>query len=219
MSVTYLLPSCNPDLWPKQAENLENLCLPGDEVVVNTKQGMIPAMQEAFKTSKGEIIRNCADDDDYNLPGSIRAVEIMDADPSIDVLVTGGYKSHRQWKDKAVCVPRGANYGSTPETVAWYGACGSGLFIRTDAVRKYSLLDYDGRLIDNFIVLQAITSGAKVRFCRLDTYRHYMSLSDMTEDQYAAFQQEKREMREQFGIAGVGHRPHQQPPVWDGAFA
>ena len=219
MSVTYLLPSNRPVLLATQVAALEKFKRPADEIVVSTIAGMGNAIRHAMGQVHATIVRNCADDDDYCLPDSTKAVEIMEADPSIDVLVTGGYKSHRQWKNKAVCIPRGVNYGSTLECVAWYGACGSGLFMRTEAVRKYSLLDYDGRFIDNFAVLTAIAAGLKVKFCRLDTYRHYMSLSDMPQEQYAAYQQDKKSLRSRFGIWGVERRMHEAPPAWDGAFA
>src|SRR3990167_5802994 len=66
--------------------------------------------------------------------------------------------------------------------------------------------------------LRAVESGATVRFCRLDTYRHHMSLKDMPREDYAAFQIEKRTLRSRFGVWGLKPRAHESPPVWDGEF-
>lgn len=219
MSVAYILPSMKPLDESLGFESLAMLRRFQDEIVVSDVKGMTAAIRDAFARSDHEIIRNTADDDDCNLPDSIKAIEVMEADPSIDVMVTGGVKSRRAAPDVTVCVPKGAGYGSTVETVAQYGACGSGLFMRRDAVEKHGLLEYDGRMIDVFVVLKAIASGAKVRFCRLDTYRHHMSLADMAEDEYALFRVEKQALYEFFGIWGVRPRSHEVPPVWDGQFA
>lgn len=215
MSVAYLLPSNRPCALYDQMERLRPLRRDDDEIYYSEASGMTNALRRCFAAVTEEIVRNCADDDDYNLPDSLEAVEIMEADPSIDVMVTGGVKTNL----RPICVPIGARYGASLESVAQYGACGSGLFMRSEAVRKHALLNYDGRLIDNFIVLKAIASGLKVVFCRLDTYRHHMSLADMTDAEYAAFKREKKALRSAFGIWGVPRRSHEAPPVWDGAFA
>ena len=215
MSVAYLLPTMNPLEDSVGFHSLAMLRRFQDEICVSDIKGMTAAIRKAFDGAKAEIVRNCADDDDYNLPDSVKAVEVMEAHPEIDVMVTGGVKTNAG----AMCVPRGARYGEALSDVAHYGACGSGLFMRSEAVRKYGLLDYDGRLIDNFIVLRAIESGATVRFCRLDTYRHHMSLKDMAHEDYAAFLEEKRTLRSRFGVWGLKPRAHESPPVWDGVFA
>jgi len=219
MSITYLMPSNRPVLAAVQFAALQKMCRKGDDVAVSTIDGIPNAVRHLLKQAKTDIVRFCADDDEYGVDGSFKAVEVMEKDPSIDVLVTGGYKSAKAWKHAPICVPKGTNYGSSPECVAWYGACGSGMFMRTAAVEKYGLLNYEGRLIDSFIVLKAIESGANVKFARLDTFRHYMSLSDMTPAQYAVFMEEKKALRESFGIWGVNPREHEAPPKWDGAFA
>lgn len=215
MSVAYLLPSNREEAMHRQVVNLQDLMRHGDTVCVSNAAGMMNALRQCMAEAETEIVRNCADDDYYNLPGSTRAVEVMEADPSLDVLVTGGIRTNAN----AICVPKGEDYGFCVESVAWYGACGSGLFMRSEAVRKYSLFNYDGRLIDNFIVLKAIASGAKVKFCRLDTYRHHMSIADMTPERYAEFHREKKALRSAFGIWGVARRSHEAPPNWDGAFS
>ena len=215
MSVAYLMPSNRPALAASQEARLSAMCRGGDEVVVSMIPGINEAERECLSASSAEIVRFVADDDDYNLPDSVRAVEIMEADPSVDVMVTGGVKTNAI----TVCVPRGARYGESLSSVAHYGACGSGLFVRSEAVRKYGLLDYEGRLNDNFMVLRAIEGGATVRFCRLDTYRHHMSLKDMSHEDYAAFLEEKRTLRSRFGVWGLKPRAHESPPVWDGEFA
>jgi len=216
VSVAYLLPSNRPEARKAQIIALiDSLMRPDDTIEISDAPGMTAALRLAFASAEADIVRNCADDDDYNLPDSVRAVEVMEADPSIDVMVTGGVRTNAG----AICVPKGARYGEALSSVAHYGACGSGLFMRSEAVRKYGLLDYDGRLIDNFIVLKAIESGATVRFCRLDTYRHHMSLKDMSREDYAAFLEEKRTLRSRFGVWGLKPRAHESPPVWDGEWA
>ena len=215
MSVAYLLPSNRRELLATQVERLSAMCNKGDEVVVSTIPGMTAALRECFEGANSEVVRNCADDDDYLFSGFMKAADVMEAHPEIDVMVTGGVKTNAI----TVCVPKGARYGEALSDVAHYGACGSGLFMRSEAVRKYGLLDYDGRLIDNFIVLKAIESGATVRFCRLDTYRHHMSLKDMSREDYAAFLEEKRTLRSRFGVWGLKPRAHESPPVFDGEFA
>jgi len=219
MSVTYLLPSNRPALLATQVIALSGMCRNGDAVTVSTADGMCNAIRDTFAQAKTDILRNCCDDDEYAIDGSFKAIDIMEQDPSIDVLVTGGIKDARG-HTKAICVPTGAKYGESLKSVAWYGACGSGLFFRKKAAEDYGLLDYNGaKLIDNYIVLKAIDEGAKVRFARLDTYRHHMSLSDMSPEQYAEFRQEKRALRKSFGIWGVEQRAHEAPPVWDGGIA
>jgi len=216
MTVAYLLLSNRPALAASQEVHLCALSREGDEVVVSMVPGVKAAIFDCLSASSAEIVRIVADDDDYLLPDSMKAVEAMEAHPEVAVMMTGGVKTN---VSKAVCVPRGARYGESLASVVHYGACGSGQFLRRDAIEKHGLLDYDGRLLDNFTVFKAIESGATVRFCRLDTYRHHMSLKDMPREDYAAFQKEKRTLRSRFGVWGLKPRAHESPPVWDGEFA
>lgn len=218
MGVAWLLPTLRRPSLDDVAEDFSHYWREGDELVMSDEAGMMPALRHCFVKSKAPIVRNCADDDRYPLEGNRLATGLMEADPTLDVLVTGGIKTLPSGSPQAICVPRGAQYGSSCASVAQYGACGSGLFMRRDAVLKYGLLDYDGRLIDNYIVLKAIASGAKVRFARLDTYRHRISLRDEGQD-YDAFLAAKRALRASFGVGAVRPLPHEAPPVWDGEFA
>src|SRR3990167_436303 len=124
MTVAYLLPSNRPEARKAQTIALiDNLMRPGDTVEISDVPGVNAAIKDCFAATDAEIIRFVTDDDDYNLPGSIKAIEVMEATPWIDVMVTGGVKVNAG----AICVPRGARYGESLESVAHYGACGSGL--------------------------------------------------------------------------------------------
>ena len=220
MSVAWLVPTLNRPTLAKVQADFDVFQRGQDEFIIESRGMIASALRYAVAASvtKAPILRNAADDDEYPPEANRRAAEIMESS-DIDVLVTGGIKLRPSGLDFPVCVPKGARYGYAVASVAQYGACGSGLFMRRDAVEKYELLDYDGRMIDVFIVLKAIADGAKVRFCRLNTYWHRISVQDGGAEQLKAFRAEKQELYERFGIWGVRRRPYETPANWDGEFA
>lgn len=219
MGVAYLVPTLGRDSLAQVEQTFRQFAKACDEISVNFEPGMNHALRQAFEQSTADIVRNCADDDFYPPEASRKAVEVMESHPDIDVMVTGGQKLLKNGRVISICVPKGTNYGSKPEDVAHYGACGSGMFMRREAVRKYGLLEYEGHLIDNFIVLKAMASGAKVRFLRLNTYFHRVSVHDDVEKYWRDFYTEKKALRTHFGIWNIERKAHENPAVFDGEFA
>ena len=129
MGVTYLIPSKRSEDLQRQIWRLASVLRPNDRLSTSNIEGMTPALRDAFKQATTDIVRNAADDDDYICSGTVRAAEVMEADPSLDVLVTGGIKRLPDGDEMTVCVPRGTGYGSCVADVARFGACGSGLFL------------------------------------------------------------------------------------------
>lgn len=130
------------------------------------------ALNKAFFLSRGKYIKYLADDDRYYRDGLDKAVEVMDQNPEIDLLLCGGVK---EWKGKTwnYIVPKGMNFGSRPEDLFRFkGASGVGHFIRTSSLARLGILYPSNTNADTAFALEFINKGGNVRFCRIKSFHH-----------------------------------------------
>ena len=128
------------------------------------------ALNKGILLSRGKYIRQICDDDVLYPEGLEQAIQVMEKHPEVDLLVCGGTKRKGEhiW---TVWLPPGTNYGKSVEDVFRYKAAGVGFIIRRSALPLIGLHPL-GTAGDNEFVLQSISRGANVKFCRINLYHH-----------------------------------------------
>ncbi len=140
------------------------------------------AYNKGILLAKGRYIKQIADEDIFYRDAMDRAAEVMDAHPEVDMLICGGTKE-KMGAVTTIWHPSGINYGKSPEDVFRYrGAANVGHFVRRKAHAYAGLFPLNFNA-DNAYVLEFITHGAVVKFCRLKMYHHAHSVVD--EEVYA----------------------------------
>lgn len=137
------------------------------------------AVNKGLLIAKGKYIKTLSDDDIYHPEAMQQAIQILESNPEIDMLVCGGTKE----KDGTISylyIPSGVDYGRKIEDVFKYGRCGVGHFFKRSALANVGLfpsmvIRESGEVVvhaDAEYLLKFISSGATVRFCRLNVFHH-----------------------------------------------
>ncbi len=141
------------------------------------------AFNKGVLFARGKYIQLLTDDDIFFREGMEHAVNTMDKNPEIDLLVCGGTKE----KDGRILkstkyIPPGIPYGKHVEDVFHYKAgAGLGLFIRRKSLARMGILvpcERDKRLnhVSDLATVSAfITKGGVVKFCRVRLYHHIIN--------------------------------------------
>lgn len=196
--VSFILPTKNrASLLEKSLESFKELKGPDDELIImdgrsedhtreviknygnlvdifvsEQEKSGIEAINKGFLLARGKYIKFVTDDDTYYHEGIEKAVEIMECHPEIDLLLCGGTKESggMVWNYLA---PPGSDYGKKAEDVFKYrGATGVGHFFRRSSLARLGFL-YPTRVnSDLAFVLEFISRGGIVRFCRIKVYHH-----------------------------------------------
>lgn len=196
--VSFILPTKNrASLLEKSLESFEELKGPDDELIIidgksedHTREVIkkfgslvdifvseqenngIEAINKGFLLARGKYIKFVTDDDIYYHEGIEKAVKVMERHPEIDLLLCGGTKESggMTWNYLA---PPGSNYGKKVEDVFKYrGATGVGHFFRRLSLARLGFL-YPTRVnSDLAFVLEFISRGGVVRFCRIKVFHH-----------------------------------------------
>ena len=119
----------------------------------------------------GKYIKWLTDDDIYYGEAIQRGIEVLEAHPEVDFLDCGGTRQVGNERT-LVYVPPGVGYGEDPEDLFRYGACGCGFVIRRSALARVGLMNHTGIATDGEFLVQAITSKANVKFCRINMFHH-----------------------------------------------
>lgn len=132
------------------------------------------AANKGFLLARGKYVKQISDDDIFYSDGIDKAVEIMEKNPKIGLLLCGGIKEYNGRK-RAVCLPRGINYGKKPEDLFIYkgGDSGVGHLIRRSALAKAGLYGFNSNA-DKELVLRFMGNGCTVRFARINLYHHFL---------------------------------------------
>lgn len=101
-----------------------------------------------------------------------KALQIMERNSKVDVLVCGGEKIH-QGKKSIVWLPQGTRYGEKVEDAIKYGACGTGFVIRHQAL-SFKLIPVTTTGDMEFIT-NCIKNRLTVKFCRIKLFKHKIS--------------------------------------------
>jgi len=128
------------------------------------------ALNKGILLSRGMYIRHIPDDDVLCPEGLDQAIEVLERHSEIDLLVCGGTKQSGA-SVYAVCLPLGIDYGKSMEDPFRYGACGAGFIIRRSAIPLIGLIPI-GPASDIEYVVQSISRGGNVKFCRIKLYHH-----------------------------------------------
>ncbi|GEM_PF-1373320 len=130
----------------------------------------------------GKYIILLPDDDRLHADGVEKAVEVMEKNPDVDLLVCGGMKHFTASNmSRPFYYGPGMNYGSTVEHAFTYGTCGNGFVIRRSAFAKVGLFPLDAAEWDVMWFAQCIANGGVTKFARINLFDHYI-----TEDSISA---------------------------------
>lgn len=135
--------------------------------------GPTHAMNKAMLMARGKYIKWLTDDDEFFPNAMEQAIEVLEANPEVDVLVCGGmvqrgsevhpfYKSH------------GVNYGKSPEDAFKYGVDGCGVVIRRSVLAQVGMLDPTNVASDSEFIARTIYNGATVKFCRIKLFHQHI---------------------------------------------
>ena len=128
------------------------------------------ALNKGILISRGKYIRAINDDDVMHKDSFETAINILEDNNNIDLLLCGGTRSIDNII-KPVYIEDKVNYGSKLSDPLVYGACGSGFIIRRSSIAKIGLLPI-GAACDIEYVVQCIANAGIVKFCRLNLFFH-----------------------------------------------
>lgn len=129
------------------------------------------AANRGYLLARGRYVKELTDDDVIHPDAMKQAIEVMDRNPEIDLLVCGGTKG-RDGKTQVVWHPEGTGFGQSPNDPLRLGCCGIGWLIRRNLFAKVGLMNPNAISLDVDFTSQAIARGANVRFCRINLYHH-----------------------------------------------
>ena len=205
-----------PELAKKAIEDIEQIITSSDELILingGSKNINHPLINKNIKESdkspghatnkgimlaEGKYIRTVSDDDTIRKKQLNDAIKIMDDNDSIDFLVCGGIRE-RENEIYPYFIPNGTNYGSDINDVAKYGACGLGFIIRTKSIALIGLPPV-GLACDVEYVMQAISVGGNVKFCRINLFHHPIHKDSVTIKQKDKWQEDLANIYKKYGI-------------------
>lgn len=130
------------------------------------------ALNKGILLARGKYIKILQDDDIFYREGIEKMYEMMELHPEVEIAVGGGIwrvqNVHAKWN--AFFVPPGTNYGSKPEDVFLYGACGAGFLIRRSVFAKIGLFSSYFFIVDFEFLIRSIARGINVKFCRVNSF-------------------------------------------------
>ncbi len=130
------------------------------------------ACNKGMLISKGRYIKILNDDDIYYKKAMDDSVDVMDINEEIDILICGGTKQRGNniWD---VYIPPGIKWCQTVSDLFNYSSSGQGMLIRHEALAKIGLFDASLQVAgDSEFLARAVFMGAKVKFCRINSYHH-----------------------------------------------
>lgn len=128
------------------------------------------AQNKAILLSSGKYVKLITDDDMFYEEGMEKAINILENNPEIDLLICGGIKE-RNGKKKAFAVPSNIDYGNTPDDIVRYGAPGTGHVVRKSLFAKVGLTAPTINA-DMEFAMRSIALGCVVRFAPVHLFYH-----------------------------------------------
>ncbi len=136
------------------------------------------ALNKGILIAKGKYIKNIADDDFIWKKQLNRAIEVLDSNQDIDLLVCGGLRQKGNNKFPFYFPPN-SNYGENLKQTAKYGICGEGMIIRHSSISLIGLIP-TGLASDGEYIIQAIYNGATVKFSRICLFYRVSKYDDIS---------------------------------------
>jgi len=128
------------------------------------------AVNKGILIANGKYIKPIADDDLIRKKQLNQAIKLMDANPSIDLLVCGGV-IEKDNKIYPYYYPEGTNYGENIKNILDNGVCGVGFIIRHSSIPLIGLIPI-GIFSDVEFAIQTKDNGGTVKFCRINLFYH-----------------------------------------------
>lgn len=219
--VSYILPTKNREnIIRKSLEDIRKLLTPKDELIVvdgSTNNDTLKVLEEyadvitriipvendghahglniGIMESRGEYVKPLADDDVVSPEEMERAIDYLNENRDIDLLVCGGVKQQGVHQFVTVA-PK--NYGHDVKDVFTYGACMVGFIHRRDSFSKLGLYDTSYVDIDQEIATRAISMGLKVKFFPGKHYFHATHTNSTGYLQLAQWNKDNRNLIKQY---------------------
>ncbi len=195
--VSYILPTKNRAKFLKKAlERIKKLKKNNDELIVvdglssdSTREVIksykdiidkyisepdispTQAVNKGILLASGTYIKNLTDDDIYYSRAMEKAIQIMEANPHIDILECGGIQYITALKKIRIIFRKpGINYGKSTNDIFYHGSNGVGFIIRRSALAKTGIFP-SNIVSDLAFIINCIKSGANVKFCRIKLYK------------------------------------------------
>ncbi len=156
------------------------------------------AINKGMMAASGKYIRTVSDDDTIRKKQFYDAIKVLDENLSVDFLVCGGVRE-RVDEIYPFYIPKGANYGQNINDIAKYGACGQGFIFRTSSLPLIGLHPV-GLASDLEYVMQAISNGGTVKFCRINLFHHPIHEDSVTIKQKTEWQKDLFNIYSKYGI-------------------
>jgi len=144
------------------------------------------ALNKGMLLATGKYIRPVCDDDILHPKGLEQAIQVMEDNPEVDLLLCGGTKE-REGVIWDVWLPPGTRYGESLEDVFRYTGTGVGFVIRRCSLPLIGLVA-TGLASDKDYVLQAQSRGGTVRFCRINLFHHRMHAGSVSVSQSSGWE-------------------------------
>lgn len=130
----------------------------------------IHAYNKGTMLARGKYVKYLFDDDIFYPEAMEEAVSVLEKNPDVDFLICGGEKVNVSTGNRRfVYVRPGVNYGKHPDDVT-HGASAIGFLMRRSVFAKVGFAVKSRYAWDNELFMQAISQGAKVKFCRINLY-------------------------------------------------
>lgn len=136
----------------------------------------INALNKGILLARGKYIKFLADDDVYYPEAVGKAIQVLENNDKIDLLICGG-RRERFGRIEYVYIPPGTGYGKSAKDAFKYSRCGIGQFYRRKSLAKVGLhpptvFDENCNVTHPDIehVLRFISGGLEVKFCRINLF-------------------------------------------------
>lgn len=165
----------------------------------------VHAFNKGILLSHGKYIKILSDDDVIHPDGMKQAIQVMENNLEIDILLCGGTRQ-RGAQCKPVYIPQGVNYGKNVEDVFKYGCCGVGMLIRRRTFALAGLLNTSATPIDIDFVPMCISKGLNVKFCRINLFHHQVEDHSTTIKRFYSWELDMKRITKQYGLKRYYYR-------------
>ncbi len=173
------------------------------------------AVNKGVLLSQGKYIILLPDEDRVHSSGVEMAVEVMEKNPHIDLLVCGGTKHFLVRKmSRVFYYGPGMNYGSTVELQCTHGSCANAFFIRRSVFAKVGLFPLDSIAWDPMWVVQCIYYGGVVKFARINFFDHYITEDSISHTREPEMRAERMRFVKMYGSPEFARAYCRERSIW-----
>lgn len=138
------------------------------------------AVNKGILIASGTYIKNLTDDDIYYAKAMEKAIQIMEANPHIDILECGGTQYITALKKVRIIYRKpGINFGKSVNDIFYHGFNGVGLIIKRSALARTGIFPLN-IVSDLAFIINCINYGANVKFCRIKLYKQLVHKTNIS---------------------------------------